>query len=182
MVAPLNGGLVLEKVRSLLGADWAELYDSLDAPADPGVRFVPWLAPDRLPRLRAGDAAGWEGIGLATTRSDLLRAAVEAIAFQVDQAVSALPGRPTRIRFAGGGTRDERMRQLICDATGMPGRRSTITDATALGAALLGFRAAGADPVWPVPCEKQELYPRPDPGLMERRERFRQLDARISPG
>lgn len=170
MIAPQNGGMALGRVRTLLQADWPELYDSLDThPSDTSpVRFLPWFAPDRLPHLRPGDLAGWQGLGLGTSRPEMLRAALESIAFQVNHAVSALPTAPTAIRFTGGGTRDPRMRQLLCDVVGLPGRTSTVTDATALGAANLGFRAAGLDPEWPIPREEAMIEPRRDPALAGR--------------
>lgn len=172
MVAPQNGGLALGQVRALLDAGWDELYGSLDHPSDSSVRFFPWFAPDRLPSFRAGGNAGWQGLGMETRRSDLLRAAVESVAFQVHRAIIALPSTPSHIRLAGGGTRDVRMQQLICDVTGLPGRRTTVADTTALGAALLGWRAAGRNPNWPVPRQDQELQPRHDPALKQRRDHF----------
>jgi xylulokinase len=174
MVAPQNGGLALGKVRELLAADWTELYASLDHRPRPGSQaaFLPWFSPDRLPTLRAGDAAGWRGLGLGSTRADLLRASLEAIAFQVADAVRALPERPVSLRFTGGGTRDPRMRQLLCDVVGLPARNSTVADATVLGAALLGFQAAGLDPRWPTPRSEDVIEPRRDPALDERRRRF----------
>lgn len=174
MVAPQNGGLALGQVRTLLAADWTELYASLDTEpaASSRVRFDPWFSPDRLPRLRHGEAAGWQGLGLGTTRADLLRAALESVAFQVAQAISALPSRPTAMRFTGGGTRDLRMCQLLCDVVDLPANRSTVADATALGAALLGFRAAGLEPEWPVPREAEQLEPSGSQSLDDRRHRF----------
>ncbi len=179
MVAPQNGGLALGQVRALLRAEWDEVYASLDEQPAPGSRvaFQPWFSPDRLPRLRAGDAAGWHGLGLGTTRADLLRAALEAVAFQVADAIAALPERPTSLRLSGGGTRDARMRQLLCDAVGLPARRSTVADATALGAARLGFHAAGLDPDWSVPREREIIEPHRDPALVDRRHRFSGLAA-----
>lgn len=174
MVAPQNGGMALGRVGTLLQADWSEIYASLETrPGDASaVRFLPWFAPDRLPRLRPGDSAGWQGLGLGTGRPELLRAALESIAFQVGHAISALPTAPTAIRFTGGGTRDPRMRQLICDVVGLPGRRSTESDATALGAAYLGFLAAGLSPEWPIPREETVIEPHRDPALAERCREF----------
>lgn len=175
MVAPQNGGLALTQVLRLLDATWEELYASLDQPGPPpgGPHFNPWFAPERLPRWRTGDAAGWSGLGLATTRADLLRTALESVAFQIHDALRALPTAATSLRFAGGGTRDPRMRQLICDVAQLPGRRSTISDATALGAARLGFQAAGTTPSWPVPVEADMIEPRHNATLLGRRDASR---------
>lgn len=174
MVAPQNGGLVLGRLLEWLGATWDELYASLDAPArrdEP--TFRPWAAPERLPRLRDGNQAGWVGLGLQTQRTDLLRASLEAVAFQIAEAIDSLPRKPSVIRFAGGGNRDQRMRQLICDAVGLPGRMSTIKDATTLGAARLGFTAAGIAVDWPIPREPSLTEPRVDRELDRLAERYR---------
>lgn len=160
MVAPQNGGLALGRVVSLLGASWAELYDSLDAPADTSVTFDATFASERLPEPDAGGHAGWSGLGLETSRQTLLRSALEAIATRARGALEALPRRPEAIRFAGGGVRDPRMRQLLCDVTGLPGRMSTIMDATTLGAARLGFAAAGEPVSWAIPREEEWVRPR----------------------
>lgn len=173
MVAPQNGGLALQRVVELLGASWSELYGTLDLPDAGGVGFAPFLAPDRLPRLRPGDAASWTGIGLGTTRAHLLRAALESVAFQVDRAVRALPRAPGRIRFAGGGVRDARMRQLLSDVTGLPGRTSAVADATGLGAARIGWLAAGVAPTWGPAVAPGDVEPRRDDGLAERSAAFR---------
>lgn len=160
MVAPQNGGLALSRVVKFLGADWAELYGSLETPLASPVRFTPRFAPDRFPVLRDGGEAAWEGLSLATTRNDLLRSALEGVAMQAVEAIRAFSEQPSAIRFTGGGTRDPRMRQLLCDVTGLPGRTSTVTDATALGAGILGFRAAGISCEWPVPREDEIITPR----------------------
>lgn len=174
MVAPQNGGLVLGRMLGWLGATWDELYATLDATTDAaGPIFLPWAAPDRLPRLRAGSQAGWVNLGLQTERADLLRAALEAVAFQIAGAIAALPRQPSAIRFAGGGNRDPRMRQLICDAAGLPGRMSTIRDATTLGAARLGFEASGVPVDWPVPREDAWTEPHTDSALDELGRRFK---------
>lgn len=174
MVAPLNGGLALNRVRELLRAGWDEMYASLGAPSAGGssVFFTPWFTGDRLPDERVGGSAGWQGLGLGSTRTDLLRAALESTAFQVARAIESLPTRPDSIRLSGGGTRDPLMRQLIVDAIGLPARRASNADATVLGAALVGFRAAGMDPEWPVPRDDELAEPRRDPALRERRRLF----------
>lgn len=160
MVAPQNGGLVLGRVLDWLGATWEELYATLDLPTHLGNPvFQPWAAPERLPTWRPGGQAGWTGLGLEHTRADLLRSALEAIAFQVRDAISALPRKPDAIRFAGGGNQNPRMRQLICNVTGLPGRMSTIKDSTTLGAARLGFEASGLGVEWSIPRQAEWVEP-----------------------
>lgn len=174
MVAPQNGGLALGRVAEWLHADWPEFYAALDSKPAPGstVQFDPWISTDRLPHLRVGNRAGWSGAGLATTRQDLLRAALESVAFQVDKALRVLPRRPTSITLSGGGTRDIRMAQLICDTTGIPTHLSSSYDATVIGAGLLGLRALGLDTHTIDKEPPVILEPRIDSGLQDRRDAF----------
>lgn len=178
MVAPQNGGLALGRVRELLAADWAELYGSLEHPADPAVVFSPWFSSERLPRPKSAGQAGWTHLGLGTSRAQLLRAAVESLAFQAAQAVRSLPKPTRRLRLAGGGTRNPAFQQLLVDTLGLPAVRCTEEDATAIGACLLGWAAldGGRIPTSPVQVS-EERSPNPDPGLASRFESFLVLSA-----
>ena len=178
-IAPQNGGLALGRVAELLHADWAEMYDSLDTPAGDTL-FAPWLASERLPRPKPAGQGGWLNVGLDTTRPQLLRAALEAVAFQARQALLALPGRPTRVRLVGGGTRDPRMQQLLANALGVATVRCDADDTTAVGAAMLGLATLndGAPPPSPVGV-KDPREPHEDDGLLTRYERFAALSDHI---
>jgi xylulokinase len=50
---------------------------------------------------------------------------------------------PVHLRLAGGGTTDPAWRQMLADILGHPLNPVTVVDASGLGAALLGARAAG---------------------------------------
>ena len=146
MVAPMNGGLALARVRAMVGAGWAELYGSLDS--DPrAVRsavFLPYFAAERLPRSVAAGSAGWNGLGLDSGRHTLLRSALESVAFLTRRAVATLPASAVaELRLVGGGTRDRRFQQLLADVLGRPVRRCRVENVTALGAARLGWAAHG---------------------------------------
>lgn len=146
MVAPMNGGLALGRVREMVGAGWAELYGSLDS--DPravgSAVFLPYFAAERLPRPVPAGSAGWHGLGLDSGRNTLLRSALESLAFLTRRAVATLPGSAvTELRLVGGGTRDRRFQQLLADVLGRPVRRCRTENVTALGAARLGWAALG---------------------------------------
>src|SRR5665811_36518 len=146
MVAPMNGGLALARVREMVGAGWAELYGSLDS--DPlavgSAVFLPYFAAERLPRPVPAGSAGWHGLGLESDRNTLLRSALESVAFLTRRAVATLPGSGVaELRLVGGGTRDRRFQQLLADVLGRPVRRCRTENVTALGAARLGWVAHG---------------------------------------
>ena len=143
-----NVGVTLDWVRRTLGASWAELYGTAARPWQPGTPvFLPYLAGERWDHRDSGGA--WAGLTLAHQRDDLLRAALEGVAFllrgQLDDLRAAGSG-PQRVLLAGGGSRSPAWRQLLADALGVPLQPVPEQAAgwlTARGAALLAAQAAG---------------------------------------
>ncbi|WP_460447351.1 xylulokinase, partial [Angustibacter aerolatus] len=124
MAAGLTGGQTLDWVRRLLGAGWAELYDTATTPAravDP--LFLPHLVGERTPHLDPSMRGAWTGLDPRHDRTSLLRSALEGVAFAVADAVDALPltaarGRETRL--AGGGTTHAAWRTLLATVLDRP--------------------------------------------------------------
>ncbi len=169
MIAPQNGGLALGQVRRLLNATWDEVYAALmHSPAPARLGFSPWFSADRLPRPTVAGVGGWSGLGLETTRAQLLRAALESIAFSIRESLEAMPRPPVELLLAGGGTRDPGMQQLIADVTGCAVRRSPADDASALGAARLGWTALSARPPVFERHVGERRIPNPDAGIEAR--------------
>ncbi|MET0143499.1 MAG: glycerol kinase GlpK [Ilumatobacteraceae bacterium] len=90
------------------------------------------------------------GITRGTTRGHLARAVVEAMAFQTRDAVEAMAraaGRPpTELRVDGGASVMDEMLQFQADQLGVPVRRPTERETTALGAAFLAALGEGVAP------------------------------------
>jgi xylulokinase len=147
MAAILNGGLTLDWVRGVLGASWPELYAAAAVPPRPDAPFfLPQLHGERTPYLDPGMRGAWTRLDPRHDRRDLLRAALEGVAFAVREALDCLvePGeRIGCIRLAGGGTRDPGWRQMLADVLGQPLQPVEVAAASALGAADLGARTAG---------------------------------------
>ncbi|MEO7944063.1 MAG: FGGY family carbohydrate kinase [Marmoricola sp.] len=142
MGAIMNAGLALGRVVELLGADWDDLYRARDSDAAlPG--FVPYFAGERLPEVIEAGVAGWFDVGLGTTRADLLAAALEGVAFTIRRSFEAMPACDEVVDLVGGGTRSPVFNQLLADVLHRPLRKLEQRDATVLGAARLGWRAAG---------------------------------------
>ena len=89
------------------------------------------------------------GLTRGTTKAHIVRAAVEAMAFQTRDVVEAMEkdtGRPlTELRVDGGAAVMDVLCQLQADLLGIPVRRPRQTETTALGAAFLAGLGAG---VW----------------------------------
>jgi glycerol kinase len=89
------------------------------------------------------------GITRGTTAAHLARAALESIAFQVADVISAMEadaGVPvSELRVDGGATANDLLMQLQADLSGVPVVRPRVQETTALGAAYLAGLATG---VW----------------------------------
>jgi xylulokinase len=141
LAAAQNVGVALDWVRQTLGASWDELYDTVARPwrADTPV-FLPYLAGERWDHA----SGAWTGLTLAHQREDLLRAALEGVAFLLRSKLDDLdPPRPAALQLAGGGSRHPAWRQLLADALAVPLYPVGTGWRTARGAALLAAAAIG---------------------------------------
>ncbi|MGZ4608860.1 MAG: FGGY family carbohydrate kinase [Actinomycetes bacterium] len=183
MAAVQNAGLALDWVRGILGLDWAELVTVLSAPASvhQTVSFLPFLTGERGALAQPSSRAAWVGMDQATTREDLARAALEALAFSVRRAVELLPpaasasdvGGPSAavVRLTGGGGREPAMQQLLADVLGREVQRLEVRSSSATGAAVLAARGTGAELV-PARQHGPIVTPRRSAALEEAYERW----------
>ena len=116
----------------------ARSVDSTD-----GVYFVPALTGLGSPHW-APDARGLVcGITRGTRREHLVRAALEAMAYQVLDVVGALPERPAVLRVDGGASANGFLVQFLADVLALPVEVAAERETTALGAAALAGVAVG---------------------------------------
>jgi glycerol kinase len=112
-----------------------------------GVFLVPAFVGLGAPRWDPYARGTIVGLTRGTTRAHLVRAAVEAMAFQTRDVVEAMQkdtGRPlTELRVDGGAAVMDLLCQLQADLLGIPVRRPRQTETTALGAAFLAGLGAG---------------------------------------
>ncbi len=171
MVAVTNAGLALQRVLTLLNADWDELYAPYERAGEiPG--FLPFFTGERLPVRLSGGQAGWFDVGLSAGREHLLAAALEGVAFAIRHAVDVMPSASTEIDLAGGGTRSPVFAQLLADVLGRPLRRVPNRDATVVGAARLGWKAAGLEAPSTGSAPDEIIEPCTSPQLEARYARF----------
>ncbi|MDQ1629782.1 MAG: glycerol kinase [Actinomycetota bacterium] len=113
-------------------------------PDSGGVVFVPALtglgAPDWDPAARGTIV----GITRGTTRAHLVRATLEAIAFEVRDVMETLPG-TTTLRVDGGAAANGLLLQMQADQLAIAVERPEILETTGLGAAFLAGLGTG---VW----------------------------------
>jgi glycerol kinase len=99
------------------------------------------------------------GLSRGSSRAHLVRAAVEAMAYQTADVVEAMAvdaGAPFKeLRVDGGASVMDLLCQLQADLLGIPVRRPRHTETTALGAAFLAGRGAG---IWGSDDELAHLW------------------------
>jgi glycerol kinase len=109
-----------------------------------GVYFVPAFAGLGAPWWHSDVKAAIFGLTLGSTKAHLLRAALESIAYQVNDLVSAMTKRAgvklKEMRVDGGPTKDRFLMQFQADLLRAAIVRSDIEEASALGAVIMnGF-------------------------------------------
>ena len=109
-----------------------------------GVVFVPALTGLGAPHWDPHARGLIIGITRGTTRAHLVRATLEAIAFEVRDVLQTMPA-ATSLRVDGGASANDLLCQIQADQIGVPVERPQIVETTALGAAFLAGLGVG---VW----------------------------------
>jgi len=125
-------------------------------------RSQPYLVPAFVglgaPYWDAGARGAIVGITRGTNRADLVRAALDSIAYQVRDALAAMEKdsghRIPELRVDGGATANGYLMQFQADVLGRPVRRPKMAETTVLGAAML---AGLACVLWRSPNELRTL-------------------------
>jgi len=142
-------GAALQWLRDALGLldDTAESEELARSVSDTGgVVFVPALTGLGSPWWRADVRGSISGITRGTTRAHLVRAALEATAFQTADVLAAMPQLES-LRVDGGMTRNRWLMQFLADVLGIPVETAREPEQTALGAALLALGERRPSPV-----------------------------------
>ena len=146
------GGAAVQWLRDGLGlVKQAGEIEALAAsvPDTDGVAFVPAFAGLGAPHWDPYARGALFGITRGTTAAHIARAALESIALQVADLVSALENdadiQVAELRVDGGASANNLLLQLQADLLGRPVIRPAVGETTALGAAYLAGLATG---VW----------------------------------
>jgi glycerol kinase len=144
------GGAVVQWLRDGLGfIEQSSEVEALAAsvPDSGGVYLVPAFTGLGSPHWDAYARGTMVGLSRGTTKAHIARAALEAIAFQSAEVLTAMQrdaGRPlVELRVDGGATANDLLMQFQADLLGVPVVRPKIIETTALGAAYLAGLAVG---------------------------------------
>ena len=158
-------------------------------PDNGGVYLVPAFAGLGAPHWDPYARGLVIGVTRGTTRAHIARAALESIAYQVDDLLSAVARDSqiplTELRVDGGASTNNALMQFQADLLGVPVVRPAVTETTALGAAYLAGLAVG---FWSSPDEiarqwrvERRFEPAmPAGGAEQLRERWREAVRRAS--
>ena len=132
----------------------AATVDSTD-----GVVFVPALTGLGAPHWDPHARGLIIGLTRGTTRAHIVRATLEAIAFEVRDVLETLPnwgpGVTESLRVDGGAAANDLLCQIQADQIGVPVERPKIVETTALGAAFLAGLGTG---VWSSTDELRDTW------------------------
>jgi glycerol kinase len=139
-------GAALQWLRDGLGilgppAESEALARSVES--NDGVYFVPALTGLGSPHWEPGARGLIAGLSRGTTRAHIVRAALEAIAYQTRDVLDAMVFELDVLRADGGGAQNAFLMQFQADISGLPVEVPTERETTALGAAALAGLAIG---------------------------------------
>jgi len=152
------GGSLLKWYRDTFAAwerqsaarEGRDIYAELlaEMPEGPGrVLVLPHFAPTGPPEFIDDSAGVILGLKLETTRGEVLKGLLEGGLFYIREALETLPEVGIRIedfRATGGGSKSDAWLQMCADILGRPVLRPRVTEAGALGAAILAGVGSGA--------------------------------------
>jgi gluconokinase len=151
-----NGGNLLAWMRETFGVVVDGRLDARLARIPPdahGLTVLPFLAGERSPDYRPDARAVFAGLRLATTRDDLVRAALEAVAYRFRAIFEALGTvhRTAGIIATGHALRSSKVWvQILADVLGRPISLPSEGELTSRGAAIVALEILGrADTVAP---------------------------------
>jgi xylulokinase len=141
--------------RTLLEGSGAGTEEALNAaaselaPGSNGLLTIPdWLAPGPA-AWRRGALLGFDG---SQGRAHIYRSILEGIALTMANHTAAMEHALGRglwpVLVSGGGSRSDLMMQIVADVYGRPARRTAVTDAAGLGAAICAAVGHGVYPGW----------------------------------
>jgi len=144
------GGAVIQWLRDemrFLGESGDSEYFANKVPDNGGVYLVPAFTGLGAPHWDMYARGAIVGITRGTTRNHIIRASLEAIAYQVNDLIEAIvndTGIPLReLRVDGGASANDFLMQFQADISELSIRRPMIRETTALGAAYLAGLAIG---------------------------------------
>lgn len=156
-----NGAQLLEWMQTKLflyqGAtkDFFEQATQLPIGSD-GLTVLPYLSGERAPIWKEGAKSVFFGMGPQHSQAHLVRAAMEAVLFNLYAITQSLPlnEQPKKIMASGGFIQNRSWLQMLANLFQLSVEVNNDGDASARGAILLGMQAAFPNIQWPAPINQ----------------------------
>ena len=172
-----DGGNLVGWLRDTLRLPDPEETEKLLAEMEPdahGLTFLPILNGERGPAWADQSNGTISGLSMSHTPIDILRAAMEAVAYRfaliAEILQKASPGDKQVVATGGGLLNSPTWTQIMADALGRPVTLSGVEEASSRGATLLALEALGGPRIEEAQVPLEETY-HPDP---ESHETYRQ--------
>jgi gluconokinase len=170
-----EGGGLFAWLTRLLRVEPGPALEAELASAEPdghGLTILPFVAGERSPGWATDARAAVAGLSLDTEPVDILRAALESVAYRFTLIAERLAAFvPADAEVVGSGAallRSRAWAQIMADVLGRPVVLSAEEEASSRGAALMALEAAGAiDDLSSIPSERGRVF-EPDAGRHER--------------
>jgi xylulokinase len=165
------------------------LLENMEETPSP-VMVLPYFTPAGTPYFDADVCGAILGLHLSTTRSQVLRALLEGVAFEMRLNLDILNRAGMgmqELRAIGGGARSRAWMQLKADVLNMPVTRVKVTEAAGFASAMLGCAALTEEPVASIAqrwvSTLEELVPDPERAefYTERFDQYRKLYPTLKP-
>jgi glycerol kinase len=160
----VSSGAALAWTADLLGLpDVGSLVALAETvPSAEGVVLVPAFAGLGAPHWDRQARAALTGMNSSTTRAEIARAAVDAVAHQICDIADTIPGAVKSLRADGGATVSGLLMQTQADLLGRPVEAADVPEVSALGAAELAWKTLGATTGWAAGRSYRTFEPRLD--------------------
>ena len=146
-----------------LFTDYAEISTFNRPPAIlRDLAFVPALSGLACPHWDRSAAGLWIGLGLDTTRADMMQSLVEGVALRAAEVVAAMAELlplGAAVSIDGGMAQNPWLQQFLADVTGRTIVVPSSTDLTALGTARMAMRGLGATRLPDMPPPASSVRP-----------------------
>ncbi len=107
--------------------DYAEAHQLIETskPGSNGVLCLPYLVGgERFPVMNPNIRGAYVGLDPDTAKADMMRAALEGVAFSIRQGMESFDAKPTEISLIGGGARENAWCQILADVLSIPSKCS----------------------------------------------------------
>ncbi|GAG88429.1 unnamed protein product, partial [marine sediment metagenome] len=145
-----TSGAVMSWFSDLLDGYSYQLLDRLAEeipPGSEGLLLLPYFSGERTPLNDPNARGALVGLSLFHKKGHIFRAILEAIAYGIRDNIENIEkaGLPVRraVAIGGGTTHSKLWLQIYADVTGLPIKKTTTSEAAALGSAILSAVAAG---------------------------------------